>query len=44
MNARLTGITTPFGGISWEYKTTEEKIIPRPIYPGYAQSYKDLSS
>ena len=34
MNARLTGITTPFGGVSWEYKTTEEKVIPRPIYPG----------
>lgn len=34
MNARLTGITTPFGGVSLEYKATEEKVIPRPIYPG----------
>lgn len=34
MGIRLTGISTPVGGVSWEYTTTEKKSIPLIISPG----------
>lgn len=34
MGIRLTGISTPVGGISWEYEKSEEKSAPLPISPG----------
>lgn len=34
MGIRLTGISTPVGGLSWEYEKPEEKSVPLPISPG----------
>src|SRR5699024_1121513 len=34
MGIRLTGISTPVGGLSWEYEKSEEKSVPLPISPG----------
>ena len=34
MGIRLTGISTPVGGLSWEYEKSEEKAVPLPISPG----------
>lgn len=34
MGVRLTGISTPVGGLSWEYTTAEEKLTPLMISPG----------
>ena len=28
MGIRLTGISTPVGGLSWEYEKSEEKSVP----------------
>ena len=33
MSARLTGISTPIGGVSWEYTNTENKDDYAPITP-----------
>jgi len=33
MGVRLTGISTPIGGVSWEYSRTEEKKECLPIVP-----------
>lgn len=33
MGVRLTGISTPVGGLSWEYTTAEEKLTPPMISP-----------
>lgn len=34
MGVRLTGISTPVGGVSWEYTKAEERSAPLPISPG----------
>lgn len=34
MGVRLTGISTPVGGVSWEYIKAEEQPTPLPISPG----------
>lgn len=34
MGVRLTGISTPVGGLSWEYTTEGEKLAPLMISPG----------
>lgn len=34
MGVRLTGISTPVGGVSWEYTKTEENSTPLLISPG----------
>lgn len=34
MGIRLTGISTPVGGLSWEYTTAEEKLTPLMVSPG----------
>lgn len=34
MGIRLTGISTPVGGLSWEYKKSEEKSAPLLLSPG----------
>lgn len=34
MGVRLTGISTPVGGVSWEYTKAEERFSPLPISPG----------
>ena len=34
MGVRLTGISTPVGGLSWEYTTAEEKLTPLMISSG----------
>ena len=34
MGVRLTGISTPVGGVSWEYIKAEEPSTPLPISPG----------
>ena len=34
MGVRLTGISTPVGGVSWEYTKAEERSTPLPISPG----------
>ena len=34
MGVRLTGISTPVGGLSWEYTTPEKKNIPLVIFSG----------
>ena len=34
MGVRLTGISTPVGGLSWEYTKAEEQITPLLISPG----------
>ena len=34
MGVRLTGISTPVGGFSWEYTTPEKKNVPLMIFPG----------
>ena len=34
MGVRLTGISTPIGGLSWEHIKAEEKIAPLKIFPG----------
>ena len=34
MGVRLTGISTPVGGVSWEYVKAEEQPTPLPISPG----------
>ncbi len=34
MGVRLTGISTPVGGLSWEYTTAEENLTPLMISPG----------
>ena len=34
MGIRVTGISTPVGGVSWEYTKTEEHAAPLPISPG----------
>lgn len=33
MGARLTGFSTPIGGVSWEYTDTEKKDNPVPVVP-----------
>ena len=33
MRIRVTGISTPVGGVSWEYTKTEEHSTPLPISP-----------
>ena len=34
MGVRLTGISTPVGGLSWEYTAAKEKLTPLTIFPG----------
>ena len=34
MGVRLTGISTPVGGLSWEYTKAEEKLAPLMVSPG----------
>lgn len=34
MGVRLTGISTPVCGVSWEYTKAEERSAPLPISPG----------
>ena len=34
MGVRLTSISTPVGGVSWEYTKAEERSAPLPISPG----------
>ena len=34
MGIRLTGISTPVGGVSWEYTKAEEHSAPLPLSPG----------
>ncbi len=34
MGVRITGISTPVGGISWEYTNAEQRTIPLLISPG----------
>ena len=34
MGIRLTGISTPIGGLSWEYTTADEKLTPLMISSG----------
>ena len=34
MGVRLTGISTPVGGLSWEYTKAEEKFTPLMMSPG----------
>ena len=34
MGVRFTGISTPVGGVSWEYTKAEERSAPLPISPG----------
>lgn len=34
MGVRLTGISTPVGGLSWEYTKTQEQPLPLQITPG----------
>ena len=34
MGIRLTGISTPVDGLSWEYTTAEEKLTPLMISSG----------
>ncbi len=34
MGVRITGISTPVGGITWEYTKAEERTIPLLISPG----------
>ena len=34
MGIRLTGISTPVGGVSWEYTNAEEQSVPLLISPG----------
>ncbi len=34
MGIRLTGISTPVGGASWEYTKAEERSAPLPLSPG----------
>ena len=34
MGIRLTGISTPVGGVSWEYTKAEERSAPLPLSPG----------
>lgn len=33
MGARLTGFSTPIGGVSWEYTDAEKKDNPVPVVP-----------
>jgi hypothetical protein len=34
MGVRLTGISTPVGGLSWEYTKSEKRNIPLTVSPG----------
>lgn len=34
MGIRVTGISTPVGGLSWEYTKSEKQNIPLIISPG----------
>lgn len=34
MGVRITGISTPVGGITWEYTKAEERTIPLLVSPG----------
>ena len=34
MGIRLTGISTPIGGVSWEFTKKEEETTILPILPG----------
>ena len=34
MGVRLTGISTPGGGVSWEHKKAEKRSVPLLISPG----------
>ncbi len=39
MGIRLTGISTPVGGVSWEYTKAEEHSAPLPLSPGQKLKY-----
>ena len=39
MSVRLTGISTPIGGLSWEYTGSEENADSLMVSPGQKSIY-----